>query len=81
MTDVYDRASDIEQAQRDDALQAQQRRAAASGINADKTWKDSALDCRVCHEPIPLKRRKALPGVETCIDCQTELEHALRQTT
>ena len=27
-------------------------------------------DCIECGEPIPERRRQALPGVSTCIDCQ-----------
>lgn len=74
MTDIYDRASDLEQAQRDDALSEQRTRAGLTG----KTWMDSARECRVCDEPIPLKRRKAVPGCSTCIDCQNDLELALK---
>jgi phage/conjugal plasmid C-4 type zinc finger TraR family protein len=31
----------------------------------------SALECVECGEDIPQKRRDALPGVTTCIACQT----------
>lgn len=72
MTDIYDRATEREEAMREDALQAQSRRAGFTG----KTWRDSADECRVCGCGIPLKRRKAVPGVQTCIDCQTDLERA-----
>lgn len=30
--------------------------------------------CRLCGAPIPDKRRQTLPGVATCIDCQTQIE-------
>lgn len=73
MSDMYDRASDLEVAQREDALRAQQRRSGLAG----KSFSDSARECRVCDESIPLPRRKAIPGVNTCIDCQADLEHAL----
>jgi phage/conjugal plasmid C-4 type zinc finger TraR family protein len=33
---------------------------------------NSAEECDDCGEPIPAGRRKALPGVRTCIACQTE---------
>ncbi len=56
---------------REDALQAQQRRA---GLTCAA---ESAMQCRICDEPIPLARRRAVPGVQTCIDCQTDLEAAL----
>ncbi|MHA7875769.1 DksA/TraR family C4-type zinc finger protein [Roseivivax sp.] len=33
---------------------------------------ESLTHCAECDEPIPEKRRKALPGVKLCIDCQSE---------
>ncbi len=33
---------------------------------------ESAKDCAECGEPIPEGRRKALPGVRICVDCQSE---------
>ncbi|QHD48466.1 TraR/DksA family transcriptional regulator [Vreelandella aquamarina] len=30
--------------------------------------------CKECDEPIPAARRKALPGVQLCVACQTVLE-------
>ena len=30
--------------------------------------------CRECGEPIPEARRKALPGVQLCIECQEEAD-------
>lgn len=32
----------------------------------------SRHDCAECGEPIPEARRKALPGVQLCINCQAE---------
>ncbi len=29
-------------------------------------------DCEECGEPIPEARRRALPGVRLCVDCQSE---------
>lgn len=72
MTDIFDRATEREEAAREDALQAQQRRAGLTG----KTVADSAWQCTVCGEDIPQQRRKAVPGVQTCVACQTELERA-----
>lgn len=66
MTDVSDRATEREEAQREDALEQQAYRAGLRG----KTFNDSAMNCRVCDEPIPMERRAAVPGVKTCIDCQ-----------
>lgn len=70
MTDVFDRATEIEEATREDALDRQSRRAGLAG----KTPDDSALVCCQCEAPIPEARRQALPGVQTCVDCQTLLE-------
>ena len=69
MTDIYDRASEVEEIARLDALRDQRRRAGLAG----KTVADSAHDCSVCDEPIAEKRREAVPGVQTCIECQEEL--------
>jgi phage/conjugal plasmid C-4 type zinc finger TraR family protein len=39
---------------------------------------ESAEDCDVCGEPIPEARRKALPGVRTCVACQSERDAGRR---
>ncbi|MDF1874021.1 DksA/TraR family C4-type zinc finger protein [Vannielia sp.] len=33
---------------------------------------ESLTHCADCEEPIPRKRRLALPGVKLCIDCQQD---------
>jgi phage/conjugal plasmid C-4 type zinc finger TraR family protein len=38
---------------------------------------ESADDCDDCGEPIPVKRRAALPGVRTCVACQSERDRAV----
>ena len=42
---------------------------------------ESAEDCDECGELIPKKRRAALPGVRTCVACQSlrdqEVQHSL----
>lgn len=30
--------------------------------------------CAICGAPIPPERRKAMPGVRLCVDCQEEAE-------
>lgn len=30
--------------------------------------------CKECDEPIPAARRKALPGVQLCVECQSFME-------
>ena len=39
---------------------------------------ESAEECDECGAPIPEARRKAIPGVRLCIDCQSahEKEHS-----
>ena len=74
MTDVFDRATELEEQQRQDALQAQARRAGLDG----KTVEDSASHCRACESLIPVARRRAVPGVQTCVTCQTDLERAVQ---
>ncbi|MCG3177441.1 MAG: hypothetical protein MOGMAGMI_02415 [Candidatus Omnitrophica bacterium] len=70
MTDVFDRATEREEEFRADSIEAWARRRNA-GLG-----EESATHCRVCEERIPVARRRAVPGVQTCITCQTELEHA-----
>lgn len=42
---------------------------------------ESALECDDCGEPIPKKRRDALPGVRTCIGCQAERDKEVVHST
>lgn len=72
--DISDRATQVEEVQRQDALQRQARRAGLDG----KTVEDSATHCRVCEALIPVARRRAVPGVQTCVVCQTDLERAVQ---
>ncbi|TPE58464.1 DksA/TraR family C4-type zinc finger protein [Sandaracinobacter neustonicus] len=37
---------------------------------------ESATHCADCGEPIPERRRAAMPGVRTCVTCQTENDGA-----
>ena len=67
MTDVFDRAQEREEEMRQDALAKQARQ-------AQTVAGDSALVCAMCEEPIPEGRRQAVPGVQTCIECQTDVE-------
>ncbi len=38
---------------------------------------DSVDDCDDCGAPIPPRRRKALPGVRTCVTCQATRDKAV----
>jgi phage/conjugal plasmid C-4 type zinc finger TraR family protein len=44
---------------------------AVSAARARMPAGDSARFCEECGEPIPPARRKALPGVRTCVPCQS----------
>lgn len=73
MSDAIDRAQERDVEILHDALQAQQRRAGLNGLCAEA----SATHCRICDERIPVARRRAVPGVQTCVACQQELERCL----
>lgn len=74
MPDEFDRASEHEQRLRDDALRRQGLRARLG--DADDWERISALHCvnEGCGVEIPEARRKALPGVLFCVDCQQQSE-------
>jgi phage/conjugal plasmid C-4 type zinc finger TraR family protein len=42
---------------------------------------ESAEECDDCGEPIPAKRRAALPGVRTCVACQSTRDRAVVHST
>ena len=71
MSDWADLAADREAEWRADALAEHARRAAPQASASAET-------CAVCEEPIPEARRRTLPGVQTCVACQAELEQALQ---
>ncbi|TDT41684.1 TraR/DksA family transcriptional regulator [Halospina denitrificans] len=35
---------------------------------------ESAVNCEECDRPIPEERRKAIPGIQLCVACQSALE-------
>ncbi|MBW4332038.1 DksA/TraR family C4-type zinc finger protein [Stakelama sp. CBK3Z-3] len=39
---------------------------------------ESATHCVECGEPIPERRRQAIPGVRLCIECQSERDSTIR---
>ena len=63
--DIVDRALVVENMTRDGAI-ARARAAVPRG--------DGAVECRECGEVIPAARRRALPGVVFCVECQRALE-------
>jgi phage/conjugal plasmid C-4 type zinc finger TraR family protein len=42
---------------------------------------ESLTHCEDCGEPIPERRREALPGVKTCVDCQAERDGRVVHST
>lgn len=42
---------------------------------------ESLDHCEDCDEPIPPRRREAIPGVRTCVNCQSERDKQVRHTT
>ena len=41
----------------------------------------SALECDDCGDPIPKRRREAVPGVRTCVVCQSRRDKAVVHST
>ncbi len=39
---------------------------------------ESLTHCAECEDPIPEKRRVAMPGVKLCLDCQQERDSAFK---
>lgn len=66
MTDLFDRASDVEQAFRDNALARQLDQVTEQPL----TDKQGARCCVECSEEIPLPRLAAVPHAVRCISCQ-----------
>lgn len=67
MTDDVDRAQALEEEMRTWALGELERRRVP-------TVATSAEQCKSCGETIPEARRQALPGVQTCVECQRDIE-------
>ena len=79
MSDVADLANEHAEMMLRQALEAQRLKSAlATGHLPDRAdWHVmSAADCEGprCGEPIPDDRRRLVPGVRLCVDCQTRLE-------
>lgn len=66
---------------RDGAVQEQIDDTVADAVNAARARLASgegAEGCNECGEPIPLARRRALPGARTCVACQAGRDAAVR---
>jgi len=68
--DQFDRATQLEEQQREAALAQVLHRAQNAG--------ESALHCIDCGVDIPEARRQAVPGCQRCIDCQEDHERRKR---
>ena len=53
---------------------------AVAAARANMPRGESAKWCDECGEEIPLKRREALPGVRTCVACQSGKDAQRRQS-
>lgn len=56
-------------------------RDAVAGARARLPAGESLEWCEDCGEAIPERRRQALPGVRTCIACQSARDKAVRHST
>lgn len=68
---------------RDGAVQDQIEdtvRDAVAAARARTPRGESAELCDDCGEAIPPRRREALPGVRTCVGCQSERDGAVRHS-
>ena len=68
---------------RDGAVQDQIDDTVSDAVRAARTRMprgESAEFCDICGEEIPEKRRQALPGVRTCVACQSQRDAADRST-
>ena len=68
---------------RDGAVQDQIDDTVSDAVRAARTRMprgESPEFCDICGEEIPEKRRQALPGVRTCVACQSQRDAAVRST-
>ncbi len=78
MTDIYDQATAAEEQYRAQALAEQ----AAKMLAPAGDWRElSAKWCEGggCGERIPDERRRAVPGVRFCVECQSVLERKTKR--
>ena len=68
MTDIFDRAQELEQRQREAALAAFAQRTKQTGYASE-------THCIDCDEPIPEGRRQAQSGCVRCRECQDAYEY------
>lgn len=71
MADVFDRASELEDKERENSIQAKRNELVNIG-------KPAYSHCEDCGEEIA-KERQLITGVTRCIECQEEQERAIRR--
>ena len=71
MADICDLGAERTDQLLEEALQRHQRAAHAAPAT-------SALYCAECDVAIPLARREAVPGCQTCVECQQLAERRAR---
>ena len=68
----------------DGAVQEQIDDTVADGVQKARArmpvGRESGDYCEECGEPIPEARRKALPGVQTCVPCQSEIDRKIEHS-
>ncbi|NKF51377.1 TraR/DksA family transcriptional regulator [Shewanella sp. WXL01] len=69
MTDVIDKACELEQRQRDSAIKRQLQHTAHHGND----WQQRT--CIDCYAPIGTERLVLVPNAKRCIECQLDYEH------
>ena len=80
MTDIYDQATKAEEQHRAWALENQAAIAKALAPAGD--WSELSAkwcDGAGCGERIPDERRRAVPGVRFCVECQSVLERKTKR--
>lgn len=71
---IFDRASDLEQRQREEALERHRQQAQAAVKPGA-----AATECADCGGDIPAARRAAVPGCTRCVPCAQLAEAAARR--
>jgi len=69
---------------RDGAVQDQIEDSLADAVNSARARipaGEGATHCDDCGEPIPQRRRQALPGTRTCVACQADRDAAITFST
>ncbi len=77
MTDFYDRASEAEELHREAAIAAQRGKGGSDALQWERL---SAKWCEgpACGVRIPDERRRAIPAVRLCVQCQADKEQKER---